>query len=55
MFPLTVTMFPDLRKLILFAEYGTFHFWITESYAAPMISRSQARCRLFNTDRSGRR
>ena len=26
---------------------------VTESYAAPMMSRSHARCRLFNTDRSG--
>ena len=26
---------------------------VTENYAAPMMSRSHALCRLFNTDRSG--
>lgn len=28
---------------------------VTESYATPIMSRSHARCRLFSTDRSGRR
>ena len=28
---------------------------VTESYAAPMMSLSHARCRLLSTDKSGRR
>lgn len=28
---------------------------VTENYATPIMSRSHARCRLFSTDRSGRR
>jgi hypothetical protein len=31
------------------------HSWVTESYAAPMMSLSHARCRLLSTDKSGRR
>ena len=49
-FPLNlIKIILPLRMMIQLESW----YRVTENYAAPMMSRSHALCRLFNTDRSG--
>ena len=51
-FPLNlIKIILPLRMMIQLESW----YRVTESYAAPMMSLSHARCRLLSTDKSGRR